>query len=194
MASNNAPRLLLLAFPPLSVRAALAERLIALGVTEKLGNRLLRFELLHQSFSGRLLNPSNEQCDALIHACAGISAHACTLRFNRVEGPNVEAGRTHCTLLPRGKPKAFAETHASVSRHLRASGFEAMATGNTPHMTLSYNALTSFANIPIVPTIDWTIDELCLAIGGGNPYRYEVIGRWPLLPELAAPTVQPALF
>jgi len=40
----------------------------------------------------------------------------------------------------------------------------------------------------------WTIDELLLVVGHGRPYRYDVLGRWPLLPERDPPPVQIGLF
>lgn len=190
---NNSPRLIVMALPPPQWIDRALEKFSELGLTNKLGNRLLRPELWHQSFSDRIDDPTRKQCDDLIAICGGISARAATLQFNRIEGPAVEAGKRYCTLRARGVPKSFAALRQAIRERLDTPAFASIATGVTPHMTLSYSARTSFANIPIDPPLAWTIDELCLVIGGGEPYGYEVIGRWPLLPDLA-PVVQTQIF
>ncbi|TQM16788.1 hypothetical protein FB548_0156 [Pseudoxanthomonas sp. 3HH-4] len=52
----------------------------------------------------------------------------------------------------------------------------------------------AFDKIALDPAISWTIDTLCLVIGSGDPYDYEVVGSWPLLPELDPPATQSSLF
>ena len=93
-----------------------------------------------------------------------------------------------------GTPKGFSRLLLQVKNQLVSNDLGQIATGVTPHITLSYNADRSFSNTLVDPTIPWTIDELCLVIGGGDPYGYEVIGRWPLLPELDPSVTQPLLF
>ncbi len=89
---------------------------------------------------------------------------------------------------------AFKELLAAVRRQLIDAGFDQIATGVSPHVTLSYKAPRAFDKIPLDPAISWTIDTLCLVIGGGDPYGYEVVGSWPLLPELDPPATQSSLF
>ncbi|MET0892376.1 MAG: hypothetical protein ABWY01_02270 [Pseudoxanthomonas sp.] len=170
------------------------QRFVDIGLVRELGDTMVASQNFHQSFSERIFRPTAEQLDALSGVGARISAPGGTLQFNRIEGPNLHAGRLHCTLRAKGMPKAFLALRQEVQRRLIQAGFEEIATGVTPHLTLSYEAPHSFDNIQLDPPIPWTIVELCLVIGGGNPYRYEVIGRWPLLPELDPPIVQPALF
>ena len=82
-----------------------------------------------------------------------------------------------------------------VSRTTLAdAGHAAIATGVSPHITLSYCARDTLEKIALDPPLAWTIDELLLVIGGGQPYAYEVIGRWPLLPETDPPATQMGLF
>ncbi|MBD8882386.1 hypothetical protein IHE49_18040 [Rhodanobacter sp. 7MK24] len=103
-------------------------------------------------------------------------------------------GRIHWTMRARGVPKAFAALLQEVRGRLCDAGFDRIATGVTPHMTLSYCARDTLDKIVLEPPVAWTIDALCLAIGGGDPYRYDIIGRWPLLPEIDPPATQPGLF
>ena len=56
--------------------------------------------------------------------------------------------------------------------------------GHSPHITLSYSAADLHPNVDILP-FQWTVRELLLVEGGGDPYRYSVHGRWPL--SLPAP-------
>ncbi|MCR6662094.1 MAG: hypothetical protein NVV60_02830 [Luteimonas sp.] len=186
--------MLFIALPPASWVEDTLQRLAGYGVPERLGRRLFQPANWHQSFSERIHSPTADDREALLRVGAALSARACTLEFNRIEGPQPGAGRAHCTLRARGVPKAFASLLQSVQQQLRAVGHAAIATGVTPHVTLSYNARQQFDNIALNPPIPWTIDEICLVIGGGDPYGYEVIGRWPLLPEIDPPVAQPGLF
>lgn len=170
------------------------QRLVGIGLVRQLGETMIPPENLHQSFSERIFRPTAKQLDVLLAVGASVSAHAYTVDFNRIEGPDLKSGGIHCTLRARGIPKAFTAAHAEVQGRLIQAGLNEIATGVTPHMTLSYEARESFDNIPLDPPIPWTVLELCLVVGGGDPYRYEVIGRWPLLPELDPPILQPGLF
>ncbi|TDK25099.1 hypothetical protein E2F46_08015 [Luteimonas aestuarii] len=183
-----------MALPPPTWVEGTLRRLVQLEVPQRLGSRLFVPENWHQSFSERIYSPSARDKDALSKLGKTLSAHACTLHFNRVEGPRAGADRAHCTLRARGVPKAFSSLLRQVRQGLVHAGYEGIATGVTPHMTLSYNASDAFDTLALDPPIAWTIDELCLVVGGGDPYRYEVIDRWPLLPEIDPPVAQPGLF
>jgi hypothetical protein len=91
-------------------------------------------------------------------------------------------------------PKAFTALSQQLRRSLCDAGFANIATGVTPHMTLSYGAPEPLNKVVLDPPIAWTITELKLAIGGGSPYSYEIIGRWPLLPEIEPSAIQLGLF
>ncbi|MET0582424.1 MAG: hypothetical protein ABWZ08_10705 [Pseudoxanthomonas sp.] len=191
---QSPPRAFFAALPPPSWIEIAERRFIETGLVQKLGETIVPVENLHQSFSERIFRPTAEQLDDMAHVGASIFAHAATLYFNRIEGPDLNAGKTYCTLRARGMPPAFLTLRGEIHNRLIKAGFKEIATGVTPHMTLSYGARSSFENIQLNPPIPWTIIELCLVIGSGNPYRYEVIGRWPLLPEMDPPIAQPQLF
>jgi RNA 2',3'-cyclic 3'-phosphodiesterase len=191
---RTVPRMLLLAMPPPTWVEDTLRRLVQLELPQRLGSRLFAPRNWHQSFSERIYAPTVRDREALLEVGGAISAHACTLHFNRIEGPRAGADRSHCTLRARGVPKAFSSLLRQVQQELVHAGYEAIATGVTPHVTLSYDALDAFETLTLDPPIPWTIDALCLAIGGGESYRYEIIGRWPLLPEVDPPVAQPGLF
>lgn len=170
------------------------QRFTGLGLLRELDASLFPPENWHQSFSERIFDPTTKDRDALLRIGDRISAHASTLAFNRIQGPAMAAPKQHCTLHAHGKPKSFSRLHEAVQGSLIDAGFGAIATGVTPHITLSYRAPRPFETIRLDPAIPWTIDALCLVIGGGDPYGYEIVGRWPLLPELDPPVAQPALF
>ena len=188
------PRAFFAALPTPTWIESAVQRFVGIGLVPELGETMFSPENWHQSFSERIFRPTAKQLDALSEVGASISAHAGTLDFNRIEGPDLNAGNVHCTLRARGTPKAFSALHEEIQKRLIQAGFDEIATGVTPHLTLSYEARKSFDNIPLNPPIPWTILDLCLVVGGGDPYRYEVIGRWPLLPELDPPVTQPGLF
>lgn len=188
------PRIFFAALPPVAWSKDALRRFISLGLMRELGTSLFAPENWHQSFSERIFDPTTRDRDALLRVGDRISAHACTLLFNRIEGPDPSAPKQHCTLHAYGKPKAFQVLLAAVQRELIEAGFDQIATGVNPHLTLSYWAPRAFERIPLDPPIPWTIDSLCLVIGGGDPYHYEVLGRWPLLPDLDPPVTQSSLF
>lgn len=58
--------------------------------------------------------------------------------------------------------------------------------GHTPHVTPSYTAPKHLKPPKIKEAIEWILDEVLLVVGGGSPYRYEVLGRWDLRPLAAS--------
>ena len=191
---SSSPRIFFAILPSAQWRAEALQRLVELGLESALGGEMFSPENWHQSLSERIFNPTAAQCERLQRVGASISAHACTLQFNRIEGPDLKSGHQHCTLRAFGVPKAFKALHEAVKAALVEADFAEIATGVTPHITLSYRAKRSFANIAIEPPIPWALSDLCLIVGGGDPYRYKVIGRWPLLRELDPPVAQEELF
>jgi 2'-5' RNA ligase len=188
------PRVFFMAMPtPAWVSDTLA-RLARLGLDKRLRGALFTPGNWHQSFSERIFSPTQEECAALLRVGSAVSASACTLQFNRIDGRADVPGRIHWTMRARGVPKAFAALLQEVRSRLGHAGFGRIATGVTPHMTLSYGARDPLDKIVLDPPVAWTIDELCLAIGGGDPYCYDIIGRWPLRPEIDIPATQPGLF
>jgi 2'-5' RNA ligase len=188
------PRVFFAALPQPALRDDISALLVRLGLDKRLGSVLFALANLHQSFSERIFSPTEEECAALLQVGSAVSASACTLHFNRIDGSGDLPGRNHWTMRARGVPKPFAALCREVRRRLCDAGFGRIATGVTPHMTLSYCARDTLDKIVLDPPIAWTIDELCLVVGGGNPYRYDITGRWPLLPEIDPPATQPGLF
>ena len=164
------------------------------GLDKRLGTAMCALANLHQSFSERIFLPTASDRAALLRVGAAVSASSCTLDFNRIEGPAGLPGHIHWRMSAYGVPKAFTALLKEVQKRLAEAGFGHIATGVTPHMTLSYCAREPLDKIVLDQSIRWTIDELCLVIGGGHPYRYDIIGRWPLLPEIDPPITQPDLF
>ena len=188
------PRMFFACMPPPAVVDYIHVLLGRLGLVKRLGSALFVPANLHQSFSERIFLPTDEDCAALLQVGAAVSASSCTLHFNRIVGPARMPDSIHWTMRARGVPPAFAALLQEGQSRLVQAGFGHIATGVTPHMTLSYRAPEPLDKIVLDPLIPWTIDELCLVIGGGHPYRYDVIGRWPLLPEIDPLATQPDLF
>ena len=160
----------------------------------RLGRDLFAPENWHQSLSERIFDPSDADIESMMTVGDAIRAHACTLSFNRIDSQLTQAGKIQWTLRARGKPKAFEDLKAVVQAALKQAGHPDIAIGVTPHVTLSYGAPEMLEKIDVSPVIDWTLDEIMLVIRGGQPYRYEVIGRWPLLPEIDPPQQQFDMF
>ncbi len=173
------PRLFFAAMPSPGAVAAWQARLAEAGVLDLLGRRVFAPGNWHQTLSGRHFDPDADVRRRLLQAGDAIGAEACTLRFNRVGwSGHPEGGRTHCTLLSQGRPKAFDSLLAATQAGLATVGL-GDGEGHTPHVTLSYDAGDIHPTRGIVP-IEWTLDTLLLLEGHGRPYRYDLLARWPL--------------
>lgn len=187
-------RLFFAAMPPPQTVAAIGALLQRHRLDRWLGRALFAPANWHQSLSERVFDPTATDIALLRGVGARIRAHACTLQYNRIDSGTTPQGRIHLTLRARGKPRPFEAINLALQAALRAAGYAGMATGVTAHTTLSYNAPSLIGKIDIEPTIDWTINELLLVLGNGTPYRYDVIDRWPLLPERDPVVTQIGLF
>lgn len=190
----TAPRAFFAALPSHSVVAAMQAVVHTHKLDLRLGRDLFAPDNWHQSLSERIFDPNDADITSLMAVGDAIRGHACTLSFNRIDSQLTQAGRIQWTLRARGKPKAFEDLKSVVQARLKDAGHHDIATGVTPHVTLSYGAPEMLEKIDVSPAIDWTIDEILLVVGGGKPYRYEIIGRWPLLPEVDPPQVQMGMF
>lgn len=166
-------------------------------VEQRLGGRLFAPSNWHQSLSERIRRPTARECATMLSTGAEIaaSAHACTLEFNRITSRVDPEGKIQWTLHSHGLPKCFDALRKSVRDKVEEVGELRMVHNPSPHITLSYSASEELREtIWLDMPVRWTIEELLLVIGDGDPYRYEVIGRWPLLPEKDPPATQMGLF
>ena len=187
-------RLFFAAMPPPKVAAAIREVLRTRGLEQWLGPRLFAPGNWHQSLSERTFDATRTDIALLRAVGERVRAHACTLQYNRIDSSLTPAGKCYVTLRAKGKPKAFEAINQALQIELRAAKYDDMATGVTAHTTLSYDAPSLIEKIDIDPSIGWTINELLLVLGNGDPYRYDVIDRWPLLPERDPIVSQAGLF
>ena len=181
------------AMPPPPVRMAIEAAAREHGVLDALGRALFAPGNWHQSLSERIVDPGDAQIASLRAVGAALQAHACTVQYTRIDSTANPAGRIHVTLRA-GSNTTFKPLLGALQQQLRLAGHGAIATGVTPHVTLSYDAPALLPTVRLPEPLRWTIDELLLVVGHGRPYRYDVLGRWPLLPERDPPPVQIGLF
>ena len=175
------PRYLLMSMPPPAVLDAIRIVLDRYGVDKLLGQALFQPANWHQSLSDRHWPEDTPDLrERLLRAGARISAFAVPMSLNRI----VAQGE-HWSLKARGNPAGFRDLLTAVRAALAAEGIEDHI-GHTPHVTLSYTAPLSIAPPKIAEAIEWVLDEVVLVVGGGSPYHYEVLGRWPLQPIAAS--------
>ena len=188
------PRVFFAAMPPAAVRQAIAGALHGHGIDRQLGGRQFAAGNWHQTLSGRCFEPGPVQLAALQAVGASVIAHACTLQYNRITSSRDAEGRIHVTLRAHGEPPSFRELVGQLQQALREAGQDALCAGVSAHTTLGYDAPAVLDTVYLEPMLRWTIDELLLLVGHGQPYRYDVIGRWPLLAERDPPPTQMGLF
>lgn len=187
-------RLFFAAMPSPEVVAAIRDILRKNKLEHWLGRALFAPGNWHQSLSGRRFNATREDVSSLRAVGGCIRARACTLQCNRIETSVTNKGKIYMTLRAKGKPKPLELLSLALQTQLRAAEYEDMATGVTAHTTVSYDAPGLIDRIVIEPSIAWTINEFLLLLGNGDPYRYDVIDRWQLLPERDPIVTQTSLF
>lgn len=169
------PRYLFMAMPSPSVRAGLAILIQRYGVDKLLGGSLFVPTNWHQSLSDRHWEDSMPDLRGkLMRAGARVSAHAVPMTLNRIV-----AHGAHWSFQAKGKPAGFVELLNAIRAALSAEGIDDRI-GHTPHVTVSYTAPDRLIAPKIREAVEWIIDEVLLVKGGGSPYHYEVLGRWPL--------------
>ena len=177
-------KLLFMAQPPASVLAQMRGAVARRGLDRHLGRTMFAPSNWHQSLSMRL--PADAR-DVLRHVGSRVHVPAFTLTFRRL------LRRGKLWLLPADSSAPFDRLIAAIRADLPPchSGMP----NNHPHVTVCYCADTG-DNRPAEDAgpLFWRIDELCLVEGGGSPYHYEVIDRWPLLPAPPGAEMQQPLF
>lgn len=169
--------LFFMAQPQLAVRARMEAAVATSGLDLRLGSAQFESGNWHQSFSDRQDDKPKVRA-AMLRAGARVSAPSFLMTLNRINGTGVGPRGIHWAFRALGKPKGLEAVLSSVRAALQAEGIDD-ETGHGPHVTISYKAPSPLPSVPIEP-IEWMIDELLLVRGGGQPYQYEVIGRWPL--------------
>ena len=175
---TRGPRLCFAAIPTPDEAAAWRARLQDAGVPARLGRSLLAIGNWHQSLSGVHVDPDASTLQRLLRAGESIAADAMTLQFNRVGWSQGQKGQIHCTLHARGRPSGFGALLSAVQQALGAQQL-GDDESHRPHITLSYSTFALHPTTAIAP-IDWTVRDVVLLKGHGDPYRYDVLGRWPL--------------
>ena len=66
--------------------------------------------------------------------------------------------------------------------------------GHTAFFDEWRNAPRLLPRLRLAQPVWWAYDELRLVLGTGQPYHYQVLGRWPLLPDPDPPQTQQPLF
>lgn len=132
---------------------------------------------LHMSLSDRHYRSDPAP---MLRACERVRVPAFDLTLNRItyEG--------HLTLRALGdKPRAFVELIESIRQELAKEGIDDV-TGHTAHITLSYDSPIRLDRSIHLKPMALPVDEFELVVGGGDPYAYTTIGKWPLGPRVQA--------
>ncbi len=181
---TSPPRLIFMAQPPAEVRQALHDILLAQGLAQQLGNKMFAPENWHQSLSLRFDDDPAMRA-RLLRAGGRLVGECCTVLISQVSSSGWAARPPlHWAFRMRGRLGGLfalqrAVRQALQTEHLHDDG------RHSGHITVSYNAPAPLAPVPVGP-VRWTLSEVLLVCGAGQPYRYEVLGRWPL----RAPPVQ----
>ncbi|MFG6460834.1 hypothetical protein ACG04Q_04555 [Roseateles sp. DXS20W] len=141
----------------------------------------------HQSLSARF-EDEPRVVDRLRAAGDTLSARAVKLRLDRIES---RPG-------PEGIHWAFRADHTPADFRTLVRGLGAAITAQTgmkpikptPHITISYWAGERLPRMLTIEPVDWLLDEVLLVRGGGRPYHYAVIARWPPQPPREQPVAE----
>lgn len=176
----NESRLIFMARPGPRVLSTLEEALAGSGLDSTLGGAKFHPGSWHQSLSNRHQDDPDRRM-RMLRAGARVQAPAFDLVLNRISSQGDASDSIHWSFRARGaSPSGLASLMASLRAELQGEGIDDKG-GHSPHLTISYRAPVRFAgSLPVAP-IAWRIDAFELVQGGGKPYRYRTIGKWPLL-------------
>jgi RNA 2',3'-cyclic 3'-phosphodiesterase len=164
---------------PPAVREHLLAELRRLQLMELLGGTLFPPLNWHQSLSDRF-----EDKPSLIEQLLGIgskiSARAVKLKIDRIESASGPEG-THWAFKPDKKPVDFDELLQSIQTAISSLAPRRKAKP-AAHVTISYWAPQHLRKMMPIEPVEWLIDGLQIARGHGDPYCYEILGSWQLLP------------
>lgn len=180
-------RCLFIGMPPAAPCRQLTVELERRGLDTRLGADLFPSSNWHQSLSGRF-EDEPRVIDQLRAAGDTLSARAVQLRLDHIES---QPG-------PAGMHWAFRADHTPTDFKTLVRGLGAAITAQTaikpikptPHITISYWASERLPRMVTIAPVDWMLDEVLLVRGGGRPYHYEVIARWPLQPPCDQPIAE----
>lgn len=188
-------RLIFMLQPGAAVRAALERMLDDTGLGAQLGQALFAPANWHQSLSGRIHDPAPAQIEALLAVGAAVLAPGSSLCLDRIDSALDAEGRIQVALRgPAHNKTSLLPVLTALRGQLHAAGFGHLANGITAHTTLSYNAPRLLPRLRLAEPVWWCFDELRLVLGTGQPYHYQVLGCWPLLPDPDPPPTQNRLF
>jgi len=180
--------LFLMARVPEAIGQALLRPIVDNGLDTTLGDRLSSMRNSHQTLSSWY---PREKREAILQACAGLVAHAFTLRLDRLQSVKGRPPKILWMYVPGlGKSDGLTELLAALRIRLRQQNLPVIQSFGA-HVTMSYDARHMIDPIDI-PPVFWLIDtiELVEAAGYGKDYRYEVVESFSLLPPAAPPPMQ----
>ncbi|MCS3745864.1 hypothetical protein FHY18_001425 [Xanthomonas arboricola] len=169
-------RLIFMLKPPPQVLDAMVGAVAAHRLDAMLGDAYFDPDNWHQSVSDRFEGPAARA--AMLRAGDRLDAQVVTFCLNRITSRGTDP--VHWAFRAEGNPSAFVALQAAIAAALRAEGFH-VASGHTPHVTISYAAPSKLTQ-PIVP-ITWHATEVLLVEGGGRPYHCAPIACWQLRPD-----------
>ncbi len=176
---SSTPRLIVMTKPPPAVLDTLKQTVAAQGLEKRLGAAMFEPGNWHQTLSARF--PDEPRFERLLQdACSRVVAEAFTLSLDRVVGPASDDKPIHWTLLAARAPKGLVALLAAIRSSLQTLGVHDESR-HRAHITISYRAPSPLTEIRFTP-VAWPVENFLLVRGGGQPYRYTELCRWPLTP------------
>lgn len=184
-------RLLFIARPHREVSDAIEALPDVRDLIDRHRGDLFARENWHQSVSDRYIDIPTVR-EALLQAGGQMTAPAFTMTLDRLHSALNHRGRFQWDVRSRLRNDELKALVAVVNAAIAASGLPTGG-GHSPHITLSYGTGTALTGTTAMTPIDWLVDAIELVVGGGSPYRYTTLARWPLAPTIPR-LVQSALF
>ncbi|HEX4695077.1 2'-5' RNA ligase family protein [Sphingomonas sp.] len=116
--------------------------------------------------------------EALIAIGGEIDVPGFVLPLGRVVGTTRSVA-----LRPKGRSTGLILLQRAIHERVTAAGLSVREGWSfNPHMTLGYRDGSAFARS--IDAITWQVDELVLVHSHVGQTRHDILGRWPLAPEL----------
>lgn len=175
---GHGDRLLFILHPPAPVRDAVIQSLEHAGMLDLLGDHW-PVECWHQRVSARY-EDTPEIRQRLLQAGARVQADAFRIELDRVR----VTADGHAQFCAHRRHRPLEQLVSRLGQALVAEGLPALY-GHAPHIVLNHACDGPPQPGRPAPPVPWQAGAFELVRGGGDPYRYTLLARWPLAPARA---------
>ncbi|WP_101926004.1 MULTISPECIES: hypothetical protein [Luteimonas] len=191
MNASKEPFLMFIARTPGAVISELLRVATAAGLVSRLGDRLFDPSNSHQSLSDRH-DDTHAELMRMIQVGDGLQAHAFDFSLDRIASGGRDRVDWRFESSAGKTPEFLALLVAMRAAFANVDGIEDQVR-HAPHVTFAYGAPAAIPTVRF-PAVSWHLARIELVRRMRDPYRYDTLAGWDLLPPTHRGAAQPPLF